>query len=99
MLRGPSCSCRATGRKDGAGARMGAQEVPFLELCTKIARSVPTLGLSVPRGEVCVTEETFTREGPELTLVWLLLATLPPSLPCQPPPPPLQALLHFEVLT
>lgn len=34
----------------GLEAGQGLQEVPFLELCTKIARSVPTLGLSVPGG-------------------------------------------------
>lgn len=57
------------------------QEVPFLELCTKIAHSVPTLGLSVPMGEVCVTKETLTREGPELTSVWLLPTIFPPLPP------------------
>lgn len=93
MLRGPSCSCGATGRKDGAGGRAGAQEVPFLELCTKIA-VCPYSGSQCPVWEVCVTKETFPREGPELTLVWF--CRLPPR---QPPPSLPQALLHFEVLT
>lgn len=53
--------------------------MPFLEVCTKIVCSVPTLGLSVPRGEICVTKETLAREGPELTLIWHLLTILLPS--------------------
>ena len=73
------------------------QEVPFLELSTKIAHS----GSQCPTGEVCVTKETLTRAGPKLTSVWLLPASLPPLPPLaraltNPPP---WALLHFEVLT
>lgn len=59
-----------------------AQEVPFLELCTKIACSVPTVGLC-PMGEISVHKETLTREGPELLLLPSspLLPTLAPTKP------------------
>lgn len=43
--------------------------MPFLELCTKIA-VCPYSGSQCPMREICVTKETFPREGPELTLVW-----------------------------
>lgn len=72
------------------------QEVPFLELSTKIAHS----GSQCPTGEVCVAKETLTRAGPELTSAWLLPASLPPLPPLDSPhQPPPWALLHFEVLT
>ena len=94
--RGPSSPCRVTGREDGVGDRPRVQEVPFLELSTKIAHS----GSQCPTGEVCVAKETLTRAGPELTSAWLLPASLPPLPPLDSPhQPPPWALLHFEVLT
>lgn len=47
----PRLGCSLTGRKDGGRVRV--QEVPFLELCTKIDHSIPTVGLVSHEGGVC----------------------------------------------
>lgn len=90
MLRGPGCSW-GDRKKGWAGGRAAAQEVPFLELCTKIA-VCPDSGSQCPTREVRVTKETFPREGPELTFVWLL----PPPSHCLPPASPRHLCLRLR---
>lgn len=79
MLRGPRCSSGVTGRKDGAGGRTGAAGSAFLGTLHQNSPFCPHSGSQCPRGEISVTKETLTREGPELTLIGLLLTTPLPS--------------------